>query len=219
MPLWVSVLSWVYTPQVPGDQPKAFRWLDRAELISRVNKMKSPKRDDLQLELRINPNVTESWQGGLSAIKRWLSRSQERNGHFFHKDWHRGKGLEGCPLLPIRLGCVLPSPPKASRPRSSSYSLSFREKTRVHRFSLLLKDYSLFYLCVYMCACISLYAPYMWRCLCRPEDVGSPETGVKVVVSHPMWLLGLKPGSSAREVGALNPGPSPSPFSPFLLQT
>jgi hypothetical protein len=30
------------------------------------------------------------------------------------------------------------------------------------------------------CACMSLYAVCMWRCLCRPEDIRSPETNVVV---------------------------------------
>lgn len=43
------------------------------------------------------------------------------------------------------------------------------------------------------------------KCLRRPEeDIRSPEVGIQVAVSHPMWMLDIELRSSARAICTFN---------------
>lgn len=56
--------------------------------------------------------------------------------------------------------------------------------------------------------CVSLYVPHVCRCLCRPEEAGSPGLELNAIMSSLTWVLADGPGSSARAVRIPNLRPS-----------
>lgn len=55
-------------------------------------------------------------------------------------------------------------------------------------------------LCVYVCACTSLYELGEYRCLWKPEEgLPSPELELKAIVRLQMWVLGAKLGSTQEQ--------------------
>lgn len=60
------------------------------------------------------------------------------------------------------------------------------------------------YLCVLVCACVSLRVPRAGRCPRRSEGFRCPEQELQTVVRHLMWVLEAEHGYSARAVSVLN---------------